>query len=175
MSKVLEELGAKGGNPANLPDTRSDKITRIPMSVPQSKLAVPEIPGWHCHWFLGNPQRIRQALRAGYQFVQNDEVQVANIGVADDASLSGSSDLGSNVSIPAGANDLDQMGNPQSLYLMKIRQEYWEADQALLADRNEQVARTIRGEALEGDEYIPRDSQKAVSNLFTRKAAPASR
>lgn len=161
-------------NPANADDSRSER-TRIPMSLPQLKLAVPEIPGYHLHWMIGTPSRIAQAQRAGYEFVENDEVDVVNTGLADDVSKHGSTDMGSRVSLVAGS-DVGADGNEQRLYLMKIKQEWWEADQQVLEDRNEQVAASLRGGVETGNNpngtesrYIPDAHRKNVANLFTPK------
>lgn len=162
-------------NPANSRETSVTDGTRIPMSVPETKLTVPEIPGYHLHWMLGNPQRIQQALRAGYTFVEQDEIYAVNTGVANNAAESGSTDLGTRVSVPAGVNDLDPLGNPQSLYLMKIKQEWWDADQAKIAEKNELVARTLRGEGLKLENgYIPEHAKKPMGDLFVPKTPKRS-
>lgn len=169
----------KSVNPANTRDNSLPERTRIPMSVPQQKLAVPEIPGYHLHWFNGNHSRIQQALRAGYEFVDPSEVDVTNTGLADDAGKSGNSDMGSRVSIISGS-DTDSDGGVPRLYLMKIRQEFWEEDQKTLEARNEQVAATIRGGGDVGNNpnggenrYIPESHRKGVADLFTPKRRSA--
>lgn len=166
----------KTQNPAN---SEKNERTRIPMSIPQQKLAVPDIPGYHLHWFNGNASRIQQALRAGYEFVDPSEVDVTNTGLADDVSKSGNSDMGSRVSIISG-NDTDVDGSVPRLYLMKIRQEFWEEDQKTLEDRNEQIAATLRGGGdvagnPNGGEnrYIPEAHRKGVANMFTPKRRSA--
>lgn len=161
-------------NPANAAPKKSVERARIPMSVPMQKLQVPEIQGYHLHWMLDQGGRIQQAIRAGYEFVEQEEVELNNFGLADDASKSGNTDLGSRVSISAGA-DLGQDGTEQRLYLMKIRQEWWEEDQRQLEARNEQIAASLRGgtpDAGSNDpshRYIPDAHRKGVSNLFTPK------
>ena len=61
-------------NPANSFEKSSVDRTRVPMSTAQQKLSVPEIPGFHLHWMMGSPSRIAQAMKAGYTFVDPDEV-----------------------------------------------------------------------------------------------------
>jgi len=166
MSQVL--------NPANKPAKAMEAKSRIPMSIPQQKLAVPEIPGFHLHWMAGNPARISQALRAGYKFVDNDEVDLTVTGLADDASKTGNSDLGSRVSVGSG---LDERGEENRLYLMKIEEEFWQEDQKALEARNEQLAATIRGGSPNGagdtsNRYIPEAHRRGVENLFTPKRQP---
>lgn len=128
-------------NPANTPETRVTEATRIPMSLPQAKLAVPDIPGYHLHWFVG--ANVARAIKGGYQFVAPDEVDVQNTGLADDVSKNGSSDLGTRVSVIAGGI-AEGDTQPQRLYLMKIRQEWWQQDQKVLEQRNEGIARALR-------------------------------
>lgn len=161
-------------NPANTRD-RSVERDRVPMSLPVQKLAVPDIPGYHLHWMLGNPSRIQQAVRAGYEFVESDEIDVVNTGLADSSSRSGNTDLGSRVSLSAGS-DLGENGQEQRLYLMKIKQEWFDEDQKALEGRNEEIARSIRGGQGVGSNphgseqrYIPEGMQRGISNLFTPK------
>lgn len=143
---------------------------RVPMSVPQLKLSVPEIPGYHTHWMLGTPQRINQALRAGYSFVDHDEVDIVQTGIGNDAAMQGGSSLGSRVTMPAATYDLGPDGRSQDLVLMKLPKELHDADLLAIEDRNEQVARTIRGEPLTNENtYVPEYARKAMDNLFTPK------
>jgi hypothetical protein len=162
-------------NPANaLEKTKSDR-TRVPMSTAQLKLEVPEIPGFHLHWMMGNPSRIAQAMKAGYTFVDHDEVDVVNTGLADDASKNGNTDMGSRVSVVAG-NDTGEDGKEQRLYLMKIPLEFWNEDQGALEAKNEQIAATIRGGGDAGGNpngtegrYVPEGNRKGMANLFNPK------
>ena len=131
---------ADQNNPANVREKRKTP-TRIPMSVPQLRLEVPEIPGFHLHWFLGT--NVPRALRAGYTFVEDDEVDVANMGLADDASRSGNTDLGSRVSVFAGGLT-EGTTEPQRLYLMKLPQELRDEDMAQLEAANERIAAALR-------------------------------
>jgi hypothetical protein len=112
------------------------------MSVPRQRLAVPEIPGFHLHWFLS--QNVHRAIQAGYSFVEDDEVDVMNSGVADDAASSGSTDMGSRVSRFAGGL-VQGTTEPQRLYLMKLPQEWRNADMKKLEEMNERIAAALRG------------------------------
>jgi hypothetical protein len=124
-------------NPANGKEKRT--AARIPMSTPTRALEVPELPGFHMHWFL--ERNVGRALKGGYEYVDAGEVDVNNRSVADDLSLSGSTDMGSRISI---IGSVDEMGKAENLYLMKIRQEWYEADQQVLAKRNDGVAQALR-------------------------------
>jgi hypothetical protein len=141
MTSIKERL--EQANPANAAEKRKQGRERIPMSLPQQKLAVPELPGYHLHWMIGRPDRIAQAERAGYTFVTQDEVDMNTTGLADGTDSSGHTDLGSRVSHVSGT---DERGEATRLYLMKLPLEYWEEDQAKLAQVNENIAATIRGE-----------------------------
>lgn len=119
---------------------RGDRI-RVPMSVPQQKLAVPDIPGYHLHWMADRVGRIMQALNAGYEYVNQEEVHVNNLGFADDKYQNGSTDLGTRISVVGGAGEAGQV---LRLYLMKIREEWWREDQAKLSKRSASVMEVIK-------------------------------
>lgn len=161
MTTIQERLSQ--ANPAKTPSKTKEGRGRIPMSLPQQKLAVPEIPGYHCHWMLGKHDRIAQALRAGYSFVDRGEVDMNTFGLADGADSDGSTDMGSRISHISGVTE--QGNEAQRLYLMKLPQELWEADQTVLAERNEGIAAILRGDkgfqSPEGDNsnrYVPKDA-----------------
>ena len=130
-------------NPSNAPEKRLPQRDRIPMSLPIQRLAVPDIPGYHCHWMRDEPQRIAQALRAGYDFVAPEEVDLNTFGIADGEESSGNQDLGSRVSYIAGRNE---QGGAQRLYLMKLPTEYWLQDQEAMGQRQEDIAAQLRGD-----------------------------
>lgn len=129
-------------NPAAEPAKRVTEATRIPMSVPQMRLEVPAMQGFHLHWFLG--RNVPRALQAGYEFVSPDEVQLNQLGVAADREFSGSTDMGSRVSVVAGG-PVEGSLDAERLYLMKLRQEWRDKDVAALEARNEQIAAALRG------------------------------
>ena len=176
MTALAGEGKADEANPSNVRSTRVDEATRIPMSVPQQRLAAPEIPGYHCHWFL--TRNVQRALRAGYEFVDPEEAEVNNFNLADDAALTGGSDMGTRVSVTAGRGSVDN-GQAELLYLMKIRQEWWEKDQQAMEDRNNQVAAALRGDGAlpneqlsAGERYVPSwapQRKRNSNNLFTPK------
>ena len=165
---------AKASTLGNKPE-RVTARTRVPMSIPAPKLAVPDIPGYHLHWILNDPARINQAMRAGYEFVSEDEVDVANTNLAGDMSTSGNTDMGSRVSVLASGSVGDD-GKEQRLYLMKLPQEWWEEDQAKLEAQNENIAASLRGGGdassnPHGQEnrYIPEGTRRAMASMFTPK------
>lgn len=129
-------------NPANTPEKRVTEATRIPMTLPDTKLSVPEIPGYFLYWHLG--QNVPRAIKAGYEFVEDSEIDLPNSGLADDASKSGNTDLGTRVSMIAGGL-VEGTLEPQRLYLMKLRNEWRDKDMQAMEQVNERVAAAIRG------------------------------
>jgi hypothetical protein len=146
---------------------------RIPMSVPTRRLEVPEIEGWHLHWFLES--RVPRALQAGYVFVDFDEVPVNQRGIANDSTVSGNIDLGSRVRQIGG---LGEDGRPEHLVLMKLKEEWWQEDRAAIDEKNARMMSSIfRDEQIlgaerddledQGTRYIDKSRTKA---LFSRPA-----
>lgn len=163
MSSIPNPVAArmaemKASNPANAPEKRVAK--RIPLSVPTLKLAVPEIPGYVCHWFRGTSQRIQQAQRAGYEFVERDEVMLNETGLANTMDGDGNSDLGTRVSVAAGDSGAED--GSLRLYLMKLRKELWDEDQKLIDDRQEAIAAQLRGDK------APIEADMDASNRYSR-------
>ena len=155
-------------NPANAPEKRVTEATRVPMSVPTMKLAVPDITGFFLHWFTGT--KVPRALKAGYSFVEDDEVTVENKGVADDLGLTGSTDLGSRISVLGGGVSL--LGEPERLYLMKLPEAWHRKDLEAKEAINERTARALRAGIVgaENDPDKGRRYMKAGQDLFFPKA-----
>lgn len=130
-------------NPANkaVPGEAAER-RRIPMSVPVSKLDVAPIPGFHLHWFLGTPERIQRARDSGYEPVEAAEVTPKSTGLGSDSAVSGSTDMGSLVSVVAGS-ETGRDGQAVRMVLMKIRQEWYDEDQKLVEERNDAVANAL--------------------------------
>ncbi len=141
----LVEIAAKAkaqmekSNPSVAPGKSAAERKRIPLSVPQRKLEVPEIPGYKCHWFRGTPQRIAQASSAGFDFVHPDEVNINQVSIGGDAQKGGNTDMGTRVSVIEGG-EVDGGGNAVRMYLMKQKLEDWREDQAILQERNDSIA-----------------------------------
>src|SRR6266850_4470127 len=158
-------------NPANLPETSVTDETRIPMNRPDLKLAVPEIEGFVLHWFADRPGRIPRAMAAGYTFVDPEEVKIRNFGFAEDLIKSGNTDLGSRVSVHGGVDD---QGKAERLYLMKIKQEWYDKDMALREETSDKIVASLRGGKVgaEADSNANRRYVKDTENLFTKKVKP---
>lgn len=138
------ELAAKAQrqNPSVAPGKDVETRKRIPLSVPQRKLEVPEIPGFHLRWFRGTPQRLAQAERAGFIFVSPEEIELNSVALGGDASHNGNTDLGSRVSVIEGS-EVDGGGNAIRMYLMKQSLEHYKEDKALNDQRNDSIAETL--------------------------------
>ena len=145
---------------------------RVPMGLPELSLAVPEIPGHQLHWFVDRPGRIPQALRAGWQFVVEGEVQLNTDTLAGSPGVSGNTDLGSRVSIHAGT---DESGRGMRQYLMKQKDEWYQKDMALREEGSEQIAASLRaGRVGDSEKGSPEDAARRYKgtpndNLFTRR------
>jgi len=163
-------------NPAQVASTTNAEPERIPMSLPTQRLSVPEIPGFHLHWFLGAPDRLMRARQAGYTFVEDHEVGLANRDIAGANLPIGGTDMGTRVSVVAGGTYEDSPMVAARLYLMKIPNELWEADQAALAQVNHRIAAAIRGETGltapgqdNSNRYRPENELKQKQTLFHPK------
>lgn len=160
-------------NPAN--DVNEVPADFIPMSAPIQRLKVPNKPGFHRHWFRSEPGRIERAMQAGYRFVNLEDVRVNNRSLGGPPEETGSSDLGSRVSISAGeASDSD--GKPLRLFLMECPQAYYDRAQELLAEVNQGIADAIGKGSLDADETGETKRDKSLRyvktptpDLFRRK------
>lgn len=97
---------------------RSGKIDRVPIHGAKNILSVEgQEPGFHYCWVADAPQHsysyIDKFLRAGYEYVTHDVV-------VGDRRIDAAPGIGAKHSIPG--------GNGVTLYLMRIPQEYYDAD-----------------------------------------------
>lgn len=135
----------KDSNPANDVSPEATETTRkrrrIPMSVPQQKLQVDDLPGYHLHWF--HDRNIQRALAAGYEFCDDREVIINQKNVATDTTISGNASMGTRVQVSAGES------TNEHLTLMKLPIEFWREDQAALREKNTSTLSAIfRGEVI---------------------------
>lgn len=174
------------GNPTVLPGTSQAERKRIPLSVPQRKLEVPDIPGYHLRWFRGTAARLAQAQRAGYEFVRQHEVQLNSVVIGGDATKAGNASLGDFVSVIEGS-EVDGQGQAVQMILMKQKMEHKLEDDAIINSRNDSVCDALVGQLQTGQvgtdrgetsedraaRYVPR-TQK-IPELFRRKSPPPGR
>lgn len=112
----------------------------------QAKLVVGhEIPGYKLYGFNDDAGRIQDALDTGWEFVSPEEVGGVRNGV-----VSGNTDLGDKVRWRVG-----KLENGEALYcyVMKIRQEWYDEDQAALQARNDAIDEAIRGGRVQKEGY----------------------
>lgn len=125
---------------------------RVSMSLPRLKLQIPDgcLMDYHVEWFKGTQDDINAALQGGYEFVTPDEIHLNNVSLAGDVLQSGNTDLGNRVSVAASTSS-GMVDQGLRLYLMKLRKEWYEEDQKILAERQLNIANTLVGGRLRGE------------------------
>ena len=120
---------------------RPQRKSRKPFGVPRSKLGVSFlIEGYHLHWVNDTPGRIHEATSGDYEFVSPKEVGVEE---KDDR-----------VKRLVGTNE---DGSAMYAYLMKIRKDWYDEDQAQVQSVQDAIDNQIRNGKLEdtGGRYVP--------------------
>lgn len=132
----------------------SGRNTRVPLGVARSKLTVAGRDGYVRRWINDAEGRLQNAQDGGYQFVMNDAI--AQIGDKDVDNEN--RDLGARVS-----RVVDKTSG-QRAYLMEIKEEFYQEDQAAKVAKVEETDRRIRKGKLEEVEesYIP-DQGRGIS------------
>ena len=104
----------------------------------RSKLSVGHgIPGYHLHIFNDTKDgRIQAAQDSGYEFVSPEEVGGVSSNVTDR-----NTDIGDKVRFLVGMDN----NEPMYAYLMKIKQEWYDEDQAEIQARNNKTDAAIKG------------------------------
>lgn len=172
-------------NPANATvEPAGNRRTRIPMSVPFRKLEAPEIPGYHTHW--ARDSDIPRFVQAWYEFVAPEDFPGGQLVLnqknpAMDTEMSGNTDLGNRISVAAGRGS---NGQPERLYLMKLKEEYWLEDREKIDTRNAaMLGQIFKGERIldkpgaqvsaetEKTRYLVEGTQLRLPALFNRKRA----
>lgn len=129
-----------------------------------------EIPGYRLYWFNDAPGRLEKAQLGGYEFVTRDEVKLSP---TSKVTSRNDSDLGNRIRAIVGTTDQNE---PLYAYLMKIRQEWFEEDQAdARAQRMSDEKDMIRNGGLNtdriGEKYLPDNRRAALvrrEGEFTR-------
>ena len=94
------------------------------------------IPGYHLHILNDVAGRIETAQQGGYEFVTHDEIESVTSNVT-----SRNTDIGDKVRFLVGKTD---NGNPLYGYLMKIKQEWYDEDQAAIAAKANKIDAAIK-------------------------------
>jgi len=141
-----------------------ERGARISLNNPDRRLEVPPLPGYHLHWFL--ERNIPKAIAAWYEFVTPEESPTADRSIGGRTAGSTSEDLGgSRIAQIGGTNE---MGLPEQLILMKIRQEWYFEDQRKIAERNLSIIQQIFQK--KAPVMAPQESQKDYGLRYTREA-----
>lgn len=121
------------------PRDRSSRKERIPLGVARARLAVADKdPNYEYRWVKGSPDRLSAAENGGYEFVD----QAGKVG---ENAKDGNTDMGSRVSQVVGHNT---DGSPRRDYLMRIKKEFYQEDQAVKQAELDKVDAAIkRGDA----------------------------
>lgn len=177
MTSVTHTPPATPSTPASRPERRVTAENRVPMSLPSLKLAVPDMPGYYLYWHLGKNIHwgMGGALRAGYTYVDDDEIDIEQKGLANAAGESGSTDMGTRISVAAGGTVSDENPEPARLYLMKLPIEWHQADMEERGKVNESVAASLRAGTIgaEQDQDKLKRYMKAGQDLFFKKVPKA--
>lgn len=156
-------------NPANNKQTSVVPKNFQPMSAGVKKLEVPEKEGYHRRWFRGDLGRIAKAQRAGYTFVDPQEVSLNNFDLGGDANASGNTDMGSRVSVISG-DGADETGQPSRMYLMECPDHLYELSRSYVEDRNLSIADALKGGKAGGQ--ANEETSADLSNRYVRGTPP---
>lgn len=124
---------------------------RVAFSANRKRLDIgKEFKGYRTRWFNDQDDRLQRALDAGYEFVPKKEV-----GQVGDKDISnGNTDMNSKVSRVVGRTRAEA---PIRAFLMRIREEFYNEDQAKKEETNRMVDDAIRagkaGGAAVGNQY----------------------
>lgn len=146
----MNEAMKQRGRPRN--EDRSDsreetgRSARVPLGVSRPKLAVPQREGYVRRWVNDVEGRLQGAEQGGYQFVENQSMQ---IGAPDVDNVN--RDLGARMS-----RVVDKTTGMKA-YLMEIKKEFHEEDQMIKMKEIDEVDAAIKNGSLNNDDsrYIP--------------------
>lgn len=130
---------------------KSDRKERTPLGGLRTKLQAPERKGYVRRWFNDEPGRLSDAEAAGYEFV-SEPVQ------AGDPDVTNVLDPGSRIS-----KTVSREG--RKAYLMEIREDWYNEDQAAKEARLKETDDAIRKGSLQGSpgqdgRYVPTNGIK---------------
>jgi hypothetical protein len=129
--KPEEAAVANPKKPDYIADIMAGRRKRIPMSTATRKMEVAAIDGHFLYWAA--EINLPAMLQAGYEFVDRTETQMVQVGLANDKSISGNTDLGTRVSMVGSLSGPN--GTMERAYLMKLRQEWRDEDRAIMHEQ----------------------------------------
>lgn len=171
QAPTKEEVAARteitdANNPSESHEQRMlrERGPRISINAPNRRLEVPPIEGYHLHWFL--ERNIPRALRNWYEFVDPREVPTVDRSIGGRTEGTTSEDLGGGRVAQMGG--VNEMGQPEQLILMKIKQEYYFQDQRKIAERNLALIQQIFHK--KAPLMAPGESKADADQRYTREA-----
>lgn len=116
-------------------ETDKGRRDRVPFGGHRRRLEVHnKDPNYVYYWFNDSQDRIARALGAGYEFVNKKDL---GKDVGDKDVNNGTSSLDTRVS--------KKVGEDLTVYLMRIKREYWEQDQAAKQKEADLIDHAIQG------------------------------
>lgn len=120
-----------------------------------------KIDGHELRWFNEYPGRLQRAEAAGWEFVGNAEVSMAE----SNKVVERNSDVGDKIRAIVGVTDNNE---PLYAYLMKIRKEWFDEDQQdALSKITESEKGMVRNQGMNadrvGETYLPDDRKQALT------------
>lgn len=130
---------------------------RTPFGTGKLRLGVTQIPGYHMHWIADYPGRLEEAQDNGYEPVLVSEVQASKrLGAATDSA-------GEFMTRISGSHE---SGRPMVLHLMKIRQDWYEENQAFYQKRSDAIDKQIKQGKIDGvrhpESYNPKGGRITI-------------
>lgn len=124
------------------------RSTRVPLGVARSKLSVPERPGYKRRWVNDVEGRLMNAEQGGYQYATD---KIDNVGAPDIDNVN--RDLGART-----CRVVDKTTG-QKAYLMEIKEEFYQEDQASKSAKVAEIDNRIKRGKIEDGEgrYVPKD------------------
>jgi hypothetical protein len=117
--------------------------------------------GFHPYWRNDMDGRVQEALANGYEFVHPDEVEEVNLRITAQPMS------GDKVSRIVGYTD---KGDPIHAFLLKIKKEWFEENQAFYQKRNDAIDRAIKSGNVSSVEsgYSPKEGISYQNQTRTR-------
>lgn len=131
---------------------------RKPLGGIRQKLAVENKDDAYVYRWVAGMLRARSAIEGGYEPVLLSDEEY-------DEDVEAHTDPGQWVSRPTGR---EEQGNPQISYLMRIRREWYDEDQAMKSAELDRVDAAIYGKDREGHEPGTTYAEASVENQFKR-------